>query len=161
MKVNKENEEVVSIEVHWYTTNTHPFVGVYKAEMVVEKKVYRKRKRKSQKINHRCIDILKLEEVDILIYDFQLTKKDTLRSKTIDIIKSLLPKEEVARWESTKPSRRSRRNMTFEMMGIDVDSDGTPIDNREEYGSSTSSSTPSSAESVDSDGVLESMDEFE
>ena len=43
------------------------------------------------------------------------------------------------------------------MMGIDVDSDGAPIDNREEYGSSTSSS----AENVDSDGVSESMDEFE
>ena len=51
--------------------------------------------------------------------------------------------------------------MTFEMMGIDVDSDGAPIDNREEYGSSTSSLSPSSAENVDSDGVSESMDEFE
>ena len=39
MKVNKQNEEVVSIEVHWYATDTHPFDGVYKAEMVVEKKV--------------------------------------------------------------------------------------------------------------------------
>ena len=92
MKVNKENEEVVSIEVHWYATDTHPFVGVYKAEMVVQKKVCRKRKIKSQKINHRRIDILKLEEVDILVYDFQLKKKYTLRSKTIDIIKRLLPK---------------------------------------------------------------------
>ena len=51
--------------------------------------------------------------------------------------------------------------MTSEMMGIDVDSDGAPIDNREEYGSSTSSSSPSSTENVDSDGVSESMDEFE
>ena len=161
MKVNKENEEVVSVEVHWYATDTHPFDGVYKAEMVVEKKVCRKRNRKGQKINRRRIDILKLEEVDILVYDFKLTKKDTLRSKTIEIIKRLLPQPEVARWESVKPSRRSRRNMTSEMMGIDVDSDGAPIDNREEYGSSTSSSSPSSAENVDSDGVSESMDEFE
>jgi hypothetical protein len=161
MKVNKENEEVVSVEVHWYATDTHPFDGVYKAEMVVEKKVCRKRNRKGQKINRRRIDILKLEEVDILVYDFKLTKKDTLRSKTIEIIKRLLPQPEVAIWESVKPSRRSRRNMTSEMMGIDVDSDGAPIDNREEYGSSTSSSSPSSAENVDSDGVSESMDEFE
>ena len=51
--------------------------------------------------------------------------------------------------------------MTSEMMGIDVDSDGAPIDNREEYGSTTSSFTPSSVESVDFDWVLESMEEFE
>ena len=38
MKVKKENEEVVSIEVHWYATDTHPFDGVYKAKMVVEKR---------------------------------------------------------------------------------------------------------------------------
>ena len=35
------------------------------------------------------------------------------------------------------------------------------FDNREEYGSSTSSSIPSSTENVDSDGVSESMDEFQ
>ena len=51
--------------------------------------------------------------------------------------------------------------MTTEMMGIDVDSDGAPIDKREEYGSSTSSSIPSSAKNVDSNGVSDSMDEFQ
>ena len=105
--------------------------------MVVEKRVCRKRKRKGQKINRRRIAIFKLEEVDILFYDFKLTKKDTLHSKTIEIIKKFLPKEEVARWESSKPSHRYRRNMTSEIMGIDVDLDGAPIYNREEYGSST------------------------
>ena len=91
----------------------------------------KKRKRKGQKINRRRIDILKLEEVDILVYDFKLTKKDTILSKTIDIIKKLFPKEEFARWEFAKPNRRSRRNMTAEMMGINVDSYGAPIYNRE------------------------------
>ena len=104
---------------------------------------------------------MKLEEVDILVYDFKMTKKDTLHSKNLEIIKKLLPKEQVARWESPQSSRRSRRNMTTEMMGIDVDLDSAPIDNREEYGSSTSSSNPSSAENVDSDGVSNSMDEFQ
>ena len=99
--------------------------------MLVEKRVIRKRKRKVQKINHHRIDILKLEEVDILVYDFKLTKKDTILSKTIDIIKKLFPKEEFARWEYAKPNSRSRRNMTAEMMGINVDLDGAPIDNRE------------------------------
>ena len=91
--------------------------------MVVEKNVCKRRERKGQKINHGYIEILKLEEVDIPIYHFKLTKKGTLRSKTIEIIKRLLPQPEVARWESVKPSRRSRRNMTSEIMGIDVDSD--------------------------------------
>jgi len=107
--------------------------------MVVEKRVCRKRKTMGQKINHRRIAILKVEEEDILVYDFKLTKKYTLQSMTIDIIKKLLPKEEVARWEYSKPSRSSKSNMTVEMMGIDVESHGTPIDNREGYGSSTSS----------------------
>jgi len=90
MKVNTKNEEVISIEVHWYATDTHPFDGVYKPEMVVQKKVSKKRKRKGQNINRRRIDILKLDDVDILFYDFQLTMRGTLRSKTIDIIKRLL-----------------------------------------------------------------------
>ena len=42
--------------------------------------------------------------------------------------------------------------MTTEMMGIDVDSDGAPIANGEEYGSSKYSSSPSSTENVDSYG---------
>ena len=28
MKVNKDNEEVIYIEVHWYAMDTHPFDGV-------------------------------------------------------------------------------------------------------------------------------------
>ena len=75
-----------------YATYTHSFDGVYKAEMVVEKRVCKKRKRKGQKINCRCIDILKLEEVDILVYDSKLTNKETLHYKNLDIIKKLLPK---------------------------------------------------------------------
>ena len=74
MKVNKENEEVISIEVHWYEIDTHPFDGVYKREMVVEKRVWKKRKRKGQNVNHHRIDILNFEDVGILVYDFQLTK---------------------------------------------------------------------------------------
>ena len=28
IKVIKENEDITTIEVHWYATNTHPFNGV-------------------------------------------------------------------------------------------------------------------------------------
>ena len=51
--------------------------------------------------------------------------------------------------------------MTSEMLGMYVDSDGAFIDNREEYGSSTSSSNHSYEDNVDSDDVSKSMDEFD
>lgn len=38
IKFIKENEDIVVVKVHWYATNTHPFNGVYKPEMVVDKK---------------------------------------------------------------------------------------------------------------------------
>ena len=125
--------------------------------MVVEKKVCKKRKRKGQNVNHRRIDILNLENVDILVYYFQLTKKGTLRTKTTKIIKRLFPQEIVASWESVKPRKRSRRNMSYEMLGIHEDPNDALIDSREEYESSTSSSNHSSEENVVSDSVSESM----
>ena len=157
MKFNKENEEFISIEVHWYAMDTHPFDGVYKTEMVVEKKVCKKRKRKGQNVNHRRIDILNLEDVDILVYDIQLTKKGTLRSKTIEIIKRLLAQEIVASCEFVKPTCRSRRNISYEILGIHKDSDGALVDSREEYRSSTSSSNHSSEENLVSNGMSKSM----
>ena len=66
--------------------------------------------------------------------------KGSLCSKTTYIIKRLLAQEIVASWESVKPRRRSRRNMSYEILGIQEDSDGALIDSREEYRSSTSSS---------------------
>ena len=112
--------------------------------MVVEKRVCKKRKRKAQNVNHCRIDILNLEDVDVLVYEFQLTKKGTLHSKTTDIIKILLPQGIVASWEFAKPRRRLRRNMSYEMLGIHEASNSALIDNREEYMSSTSSSNHSS-----------------
>ena len=82
INIEKENEDVIAIEVHWYATSTHPFNGVYKPEMVVEKHVNRKRKRKGQNTTHRRTNLLKLDDVEILVYDFNLTKRGTLHSKT-------------------------------------------------------------------------------
>ena len=55
--------------MHWYATDTHPFDGVYKPKMVVEKRVCRRRKRKGQNVNHHRIDVLNLEYVGILVYE--------------------------------------------------------------------------------------------
>jgi hypothetical protein len=82
IKIEKENDDVIEIEVHWYATSTHTFNGVYKPEMVVEKHVNRKRKRKGQNPTHHRADLLKLDDVDILVYNFKLKKRGTLRSKT-------------------------------------------------------------------------------
>ena len=42
IKVIKENEDITIVEVHWYDTNTNPFNGVYKLEMVFYKQIGRK-----------------------------------------------------------------------------------------------------------------------
>jgi hypothetical protein len=70
-----ENGDVIAIEVHWYATRTQPFSDVYKPEMVVEKHINRRRKRKGQNTTRHRIDLLKLDDVDILVYDFNLTKR--------------------------------------------------------------------------------------
>jgi hypothetical protein len=90
-----------------------------------------------------------------------LTKRGTLRSNKIDIIKRLLLQEINARWESVEPSRRSKRNLTSEMLVMHVDSDGAFIDSREVYGSYTFSSKHSSEDNADSDGISETMSQFE
>ena len=94
IKVITKNEDVTGVEVHWYATNTHPFNGVYKPEMVVDKKIGGKRKRKGTNTNRRYTYLLKLEEVDILVYDFNLTKRGTLHSRMIEILKRLIPQEQ-------------------------------------------------------------------
>jgi len=160
IKVFTENEDVTSVEVHWYATNTHPFNGVYKPEMVVDKKNGGKRKRKGTNINRRRTDILQLKDVDILVYDFNLTKRGTLRFKTTEILKRLLPEGTVLTWDSAETSRRSRRLLKPGILGMHVDSDGALVDEREEYGTSSSASSHSS-EDVNSDGVQENMSDFE
>ena len=112
-------------------------------------------KEKKKNVNHHRIDILNLEHVDILVYDFHMTNKGTLHSNTIEIIKILFPQEIVASWETAKP--RHRRTMSYEMLGIHEDPNDALIDSREEYESSTSSSNHSSEENVVSDSVSESM----
>jgi hypothetical protein len=37
INIEKENDDVIAIEVHWYATSTHSFNGVYMPDMVVEK----------------------------------------------------------------------------------------------------------------------------
>jgi len=128
--------------------------------MVVDKKNCRKRKIKGKNIKHHYIDLLKLEDVEILVYEFNLTKSETLCFRTIEILKRLLPEEPMLRREFAEPSCRSRRILKLEMVGMYVDSDGALVYERKEYGTSSSASSHS-FEDVNFDGVQEHMSDFE
>ena len=128
--------------------------------MVVDKKNGGKRKRKGTNINRRRTNILQLKDVDILVYDFNLTKRGTLRFKTTEILKRFLPEGTLLTWDSAETSRRSRRLLKPGILGMHVDSDGALVDDKEEYGTSSSASSHSS-EDVNSDGVQENMSDFE
>jgi hypothetical protein len=114
-------------------------------------------KGKGQKTTCRRTDLVKLYDVDIFVYEFNLKKRGTLRSKTTNIMKRLFPQERNARLESVEPSHRSKRILTSKMLGMNVDSDGSFIDNREEHGSYTSSLNHSFKDNVDSGGISESI----
>ena len=124
------------------------------------KQITGRRKIKGTNINHHCTDLLKLEDVDILVYDFNLTKRGTLRFNMIEILKRLLPEGILLTWESAETSRRYRRLLKPGMLSMHVDSDGALVDEREEYGTSSSASSHSS-EDVNCDGVQENMSDFE
>jgi len=128
--------------------------------MVVDKKNGGKRKRKDTNIDRHCTDLLKLEDVDILVYELNLTKRGTLRFKTIEILKRLLLEGTMLRWESTETCHRSRIILKPEMVGMHVDSDGALVDEREEYETSLSASSHS-FEDVNFDGMQENMSDFE
>ena len=59
IKVIIENEDVAGVEVHWHATNTHPFNGVYKLETVVEKKLWKEKKKeyKYKSLPHKPLKI--------------------------------------------------------------------------------------------------------
>ena len=75
-------------------------------------------------------------------------------------MKKLLPEQLLLRRDSAECSRRSTRLLNSEMVGMHVDSDGALVDEREEYGSCSSTSSHSS-EDVGSDGVPKPMIDFE
>lgn len=157
IKVITGNEDVTGVEVHWCATNTHRFNGMYKTEMVVGKKIGGKRKGKGTNVNCCCTNLLKLEDVGILVYEFNLKKRGTLHFKTIEIMKRLLPKGRVLRWEFAETIRRSRRILKPEKLGMHVDLDGAQLMKEKNMGPASSHSS----EDVNSDGMQENMNDFE
>jgi len=72
-----------------------------------------------------------LEDVGILVYDFNLTKRGNILFRTIDVLKKLLPEETMLRWKFVERCHRSRRLFKPKMVGMNVDSDGALVDERE------------------------------
>ena len=87
--MHEDQNKIKSLKVHWYSTRCkNAFTGKYTLEMMEISSAIGKRKRKK---NVQSTSLLNLDEVDILVYDFALTKTGHLRKSTVHIIKEKLP----------------------------------------------------------------------
>ena len=79
----------MSIVVHWFhTSSSDAFTRKYSLDMV---KDVGGTSRKWRRKNLQSTSTLTLDHVDILVYDFSLTKTGHLRQTTIKIIKEKIP----------------------------------------------------------------------
>ena len=87
--MHENQNQIKSTKVHWYNTKSkNAFTGKYTLEMMECPTSRGNRKRKR---NIRNTSTLDMQDVDIIVYDFTLTKVGRLRKSTIDIIKEKLP----------------------------------------------------------------------
>ena len=87
--MHDNKNQIQSIKVHWYNTRSkNAFTGKYALEMMECPRSRGNRKRKRNICNTSCLDI---SEVDVIVYDFTLTKAECLWNSTLDIIKEKLP----------------------------------------------------------------------
>ena len=98
---DESGNQVKSIVVHWYhTSSPDAFTGKYSLEMVKDVRgTSRKRRRK----NLPSMSSLTLDNIDIPVYDFSLTKTGHLRQTTIKI-----PKEKIPNAAPTTTQRQTR-----------------------------------------------------
>ena len=105
--LHENQSHIKSTKVHWYNTKSrNAFTGKYTLEMMECPTTRRNRKRKR---NIRNTSTLDMQEVDIIVYDFTLTKAGRLRKSTIDIIKEKLPSLQGC------SSRRRTRSSTHDL----------------------------------------------
>ena len=87
--MHDNQNQIKSTKVHWYNTKRkNAFTGKYTLEMMECPKSRGNRKCKRNVRNTLTFD---MQEVDIIVYEFTLTKAACLRKSTIGIIKSKLP----------------------------------------------------------------------
>ena len=96
---------------------------------------------KEKKRTIRRISTLHLEEVDVILYDFTLTKSGHLRKSTISMIKEKL---------STESARQTRsQTQNPENVGLHLDEDNALINSSEEDESSMMATSDTSAFDAD------------
>ncbi len=136
---DESNQALISLKVHWYhTTNHNAFAGKYILEML-SANAGKGGKRKKKTI--RRISTLHLEEVDVILYDFTLTKSGHLRKSTISMIKEKL---------STESARQTRsQTQNPENVGLHLDEDNALINSSEEDESSMMATSDTSAFDAD------------
>jgi hypothetical protein len=134
---DEESSQTNSIVVHWYqTTSPDAFTGKYSLEMVKDVGCSsRKRRRK----NIPSTATLALDRVDILVYDFSLTKSGHLRQATIKIIKEKIPN--MVANEIQRITRSNSHN--HKDVGLELDEDNALIASDDEDETSECSSSPS------------------
>ena len=142
---DEEGNQVKSIVVHWYhTSSPDAFTGKYSLEMVRNVgDTSRKRRRK----NVPSTSTLTLDNVDILVYDFFLTKTSHLRQTTIKILKEKIPNL------GPNTTQRQTRRMSHNPgeVGLQLDEDNALVASDDEDETSQTAST--SSDGSEDDGI--------
>ena len=88
--MHENQNQIKSTKVHWYNTKCkNAFTGKYPLEMM-ECATSRGSRKWKRNMFMRNTTTLEMQDVDIIVYDFTLTKVERLRKLTIDIIKEKL-----------------------------------------------------------------------
>ena len=123
---DENNSKLLSIKVHWYHTTCHnAFVGKYTLEMIPATTGLGAKKRKK---NVRHVSTLDLADVDIIVYDFTLTKSGHLRKSIAGMISEKLK-------GTCQRETRSRAHNPASV-GLHLDEDNVLINSDEEDESS-------------------------
>ena len=127
---DEPRNKLLSLKVHWYhTTCQNAFTGKYTLEMIT---TTTGRGTKRRKKNIRRITTLHLEDVDIILYDFALTKSGHLRKSTINM---LTEKLKILNLELPQRQTRGTTHNPTEV-GLHLDEDGALVNTSEEDESS-------------------------
>ena len=142
---DEQGNQVMSIVVHWYhTSSPDAFTGKYSLEMV---KDVEGTSRKQRRKNLPTTSSLALDNVDILVYDFSLTKTGHLRQTTIKIIKEKIPDVPV---DATQRRTRSMSHNHGDV-GLQLDEDNALVASDDE--DETSQSSSSSSDGSEGEGI--------
>ena len=137
---DEQGNQVKSIVVHWYhMSSLDAFAGKYSLEMV---KDVRGTSRKKRRNNLSSTSTLTLDNVDILVYAFSLTKTSHLRQTTIKIIKEKIPN--VAAYTRQRQTRSMSHNHNEVGLQLNEDNALVASDDEDETSQSSSSSSDGS-----------------